>query len=67
MESIIKTAFVTFVTILLTANSGNSQQPARPAAAPGARPQAARAPRVVSPEIHPDNRVTFRLYSKDVN
>jgi len=64
MKLRVKTAFVTLVTILIYSISGFGQEPARPAA-PAARP-AFRAPaRIVSPEILPDNRVTFRIYSKD--
>ncbi len=65
MKTKLKTSFVTFVTILMTSISGFGQEPARPAAAPAARP-AFRAPaRIVSPEIMPDHKVTFRVYSKD--
>lgn len=58
---------VTIVTnfMLFTVFSLTAQDPARPAAAPAAR-QAFRAPvRIISPEILPDNKVTFRVYSKD--
>ncbi|NSW93588.1 MAG: esterase [Bacteroidales bacterium] len=58
---------VTIVTnlIFFTFFNLTAQEPARPAAAPAPR-QAFRAPaRIVSPEILPDNRVTFRVYSKD--
>ena len=58
-------AFVTFVTILMISVSGLAQEPARPAAAPAARPAFRMPPRIVSPEILPDNKVTFRVYSKD--
>ena len=56
---------VTFVAILLTCLSAAGQQPAAPAAAPAARPQFRTPPRIVSPEILPDNKVTFRIYAKD--
>ena len=64
MKNLKKELLVTFVTLLISVASGIGQEPARPAA-PAARP-AFRAPaRIVSPEILPDNRVTFRIYSKD--
>jgi len=56
----LKTLFVTFVTILLIPLSGFAQQPARPAAAPAARPAFRMPPRIVSPEINQDNSVTFK-------
>jgi enterochelin esterase-like enzyme len=70
MKLITKSMFVTFVTIvlfLLTTISLTAQEPARPVApaAPAARPAFRMPPRIVSPEILPDNKVTFRLYSKD--
>ncbi|HLN55458.1 MAG TPA: alpha/beta hydrolase-fold protein [Bacteroidales bacterium] len=60
MKKTISLTFVTFVTILLGI-TGLAQD--RPAAAPAPRP-AFRA-RIISPEIQPDNKVVFRLYSKD--
>jgi len=65
-----KSAFgiVTIVTnlilFLLTANL-TAQEPARPAAAPPARPAFRTPPRIISPELLPDNKVTFRVYAKD--
>ena len=56
---------VTFVTILLVTISAAGQQPATPAAAPAARPQFRMPPRIVSPEILQDNKVTFRVYAKN--
>jgi enterochelin esterase-like enzyme len=56
---------VTLVTILLASVSVAGQQPTKPAAAPAARPQFRMPPRIVSPEILPDNKVTFRVYAKD--
>jgi enterochelin esterase family protein len=65
MKINLRSLFVTFVTISLATVSGIGQEPARPVAAPPSRP-AYRAPaRVISPEILPDNKVTFRVYSKD--
>ncbi len=55
----------TFVAILLTSLSASGQQPTTPAAAPAARPQFRTPPRVVSPEILPDNSVAFRVYAKE--
>ena len=42
-----------------------TQKPAVPAATPAPRPQFRMPPRIVSPEILPDNKVTFRVYAKD--
>lgn len=56
---------ITFVTIFLASISVAGQQPTTPAAAPAARPQFRMPPRIVSPEILPDNKVTFRVYAKD--
>jgi enterochelin esterase family protein len=56
---------VTFVAILLASASAAGQQPTTPAAAPAAMPQFRMPPRIVSPEILPDNKVTFRVYAKD--
>ncbi len=65
MKLNLKTGIVTFVTILFSSFFVSGQETSRPAAAPAARP-AFRAPaRIVSPEILPDNKVTFRVYSKD--
>lgn len=54
--------FVTFVTIFLASLPVFAQEASRQAARPAFRTP----PRVVSPEILPDNRVTFRLYAKEV-
>ena len=64
MRIVIKEMLVTLVTVFIFSVSGIGQEPARPAAP---APRAAfRAPaRIVSPEILPDNKVTFRIYSKD--
>ena len=62
--------FVTIVTNLILIVSTvtlNAQEPARPAAQPDARPAFRRPPRIISPEILPDNKVTFRVYSKDAS
>jgi enterochelin esterase family protein len=67
MKLNVKTAFVTFVTILLISISGFGQEPARPSAAPATRPALRMSARVISPEILPDNRVTFRVYSKEAS
>lgn len=65
-----KTPFiVTIVTVFLmleAAFTASAQEPARPAAAP-ARPAFRMPARIISPEILPDNKVTFRLYSKDAS
>lgn len=64
MKINLKSVFVTFVTISLFSLSLEGQQPSRPAAAPASRQQA-RMPRIISPEILPDNKVTLRVYSRD--
>ena len=59
---------VTIVTnflLLIMAVNVVAQEPARPAAAPAARPAFRTPRRIVSPEILPDNKVTFRVYAKD--
>ena len=65
MKTITKVSFITFVTILLTSVSSFAQEPAKPAAAPVSRPQFRRPPRIISPELLPDKKVTFRVYDKD--
>jgi enterochelin esterase-like enzyme len=61
----LRTTFVTFVTICLISFSVSGQERVTNAAAPAPRPQMRRPARIVSPEILPDNKVTFRVYSKD--
>lgn len=61
---IIVTIVTNFVLLLITVN-GLAQEPARPAAAPAARPAFRMPPRIISAEILPDNKVTFRIYAKD--
>jgi len=58
---------VTNLVLMITAVTAVAQEPARPAAAPAARPAFRMPVRIVSPEILPDNKVTFRLYSKDAS
>jgi len=65
MKNFLKSSFVTFVTICLLSTAMVAQEPARPAAAPAARPAFRMPARIVSPEILPDYKVTFRVYSKD--
>ncbi len=67
MKRKIRTLFVTFVTILLSSVAAFGQEPARPAAAPAARPAFRMPPRVISPEILPDNKLTFRVYAKEAS
>lgn len=56
---------ITLTAILFISVNAAGQQPAAPAPAPAARPQFRMPPRIVSPEILPDNKVTFRVYAKD--
>jgi enterochelin esterase-like enzyme len=65
MKTNLKTVFVTFVTICFLSTLVRAQEPARPAAAPAARPAFRMPARILSPEILQDNKVTFRIYSKD--
>ncbi|HSN49913.1 MAG TPA: hypothetical protein VLR52_01695, partial [Bacteroidales bacterium] len=68
MKKKITMQIVTIVTnlVLLTITvSSMAQEPARPAAAPAERPAFRMPARIVSPEILPDSRVTFRVYAKD--
>lgn len=58
---------VTFVAILLASASAAGQQSTTPAPAPAARPQFRMPPRIISPEILPDNKVTFRVYAKEAS
>jgi enterochelin esterase-like enzyme len=67
MRPRIKITLVTFVTILSFSISVVAQEPARPAAAPAARPMFRMPPRIISPELQPDNKVTFRVYAKDAS
>ncbi len=52
---------VTFVTIFLLCAGAFAQEAARPAARPAMRMPA----RIISPEIMPDKKVTFKIYAKD--
>jgi len=63
MKNSFKATIVTFVTVLMASVTIYGQD--RPAAAPAARPAFRMPARIVSPEILPDNKVTFRIYSKD--
>ncbi|OFY43595.1 MAG: hypothetical protein A2Z69_01055 [Bacteroidetes bacterium RBG_13_44_24] len=68
MKTNFKSVIVTFVTILsllLMTLSSVAQETVRPAAAAAPRPAFRMPARVISPEILPDNQVTFRVYSKD--
>jgi enterochelin esterase-like enzyme len=69
MKKSLKALFVTNVTICMfymMTFSTNAQEPARPAAnAPAARPAFRMPARIVSPELLPDGKVTFRIFSKD--
>jgi enterochelin esterase-like enzyme len=65
MKTISKTLFVTFFAICLVSLTASGQERVSNAAAPAARPQVRRPARIISPEILPDSKVTFRIYSKD--
>ncbi len=62
MKRLPELLIVTFVTFLLTISGLSGQE--RPVA-PAARPQMRMPARIVSPEILPDNKVTFRLYARN--
>jgi len=68
-ESFKIVTIVTNLVLMLITVSTLAQEPARPAAAaaaaPAARPAFRMPPRILSPEILPDNKVTFRVYAKD--
>jgi enterochelin esterase-like enzyme len=69
-SKLIQASSVTIAAILmlwLTATSVTGQEPTRPDAAPAARPAFRMPVRIISPEILPDNKVTFRVYSKDAS
>jgi enterochelin esterase-like enzyme len=61
---IIVTIVTNFVLLIMTVNT-LAQEPARPATAPAMRPSFRMPARILSPEILSDNKVTFRVYSKD--
>lgn len=65
MKNILRLHFVTFVTIFLSFTCGAQDRPAP--AAPAARPSFRMPARIISPELKPDNTVTFRVYSKDAS
>jgi enterochelin esterase family protein len=60
----IVTIVTNFVLLILTINT-MAQETVRPAAAPPARPAFRMPSRINSPELLTDNKVTFRLYSKE--
>ncbi len=64
MKTLSKLSIVTIVTFLFSASGMKGQD--RPAA-PAARPQMRMPARIVSPEIQPDNKVTFRLYARNAS
>lgn len=61
---IIVTIVTFFVSLMMTIDI-LAQEPARQPSATAARPVIRRPPRIISPEILPDNKVIIRLYSKD--
>jgi enterochelin esterase-like enzyme len=61
---VIVTIVTNFVLLILTINT-MAQEPARPVAPAAPRPNFRMPPRIISPEILPDNKVTFRIYAKD--
>jgi enterochelin esterase-like enzyme len=61
MKNLLKFNLILFALLLtFAASTKNASAQARPA--PQQRP-----PRIISPEILPDNRVTFRVYARDAN
>ena len=56
---------VTNLILMVITVSTLAQEPARPAAAPAAPAAFRTPPRIISPEILPDKKVTFRVYAKD--
>jgi enterochelin esterase-like enzyme len=58
---------VTNIYLSLSTLTINAQEPSRPAAQPAARPAFRMPARIVSAEILPDNKVTFRIFSKDAS
>jgi enterochelin esterase-like enzyme len=66
MKSIPEKLLLTFVTIFLFSVSSPGQERVANAA-PAARPQMRRPARIISPELSTDNKVTFRVYSKDAS
>ena len=56
---------VTNLVLMVITVSTLAQEPARPAAAPAAPAAFRTPPRIISPEILPDKKVTFRVYAKD--
>lgn len=66
MKLIEKSLYLTFTAIVLFCTAVHGQGRNQDAGQP-ARPQMRRQVRVISPEILPDNRVTFRVYSKDAS
>ncbi len=65
MKTTLKQLLLTFSTLFLLPLAVFSQD--RPAEAPAAPPPMMRMARIISPEILPDNRVTFRVYSQDAS
>ncbi len=66
MSPIIVTIVTNVFMFLLTVNI-IAQEPAKPAAAPPARPVFRMPVQIKSAEILPNNKVTFRVYSKDAS
>lgn len=64
MKKLFRTSFVTFVTILVATFGIFAQDRT---AAPAARPQMRMPARIISPEVLPDNKVTFRLFSRNAS
>ena len=60
---------VTITNLLLIATTFTlkAQEPSRPAAQPAVRPAFRMPARIISGEIMPDNKVTFRIYAKDAS
>ena len=53
--------------LLMTTLDMQAQEPVRPAAPAPARAAQRMPVRIISPEVHPNNKVTFRLFSRDAS
>jgi enterochelin esterase family protein len=66
-KTLIIAAIVTNLILIVSTVTSIAQEPSRPAAQPAARPAFRMPARIVSPELLPDGKVTFRVFSKDAS